>query len=182
MHIDEDICSHQSNKTNGLQRKKKESIDDYNLIEMLGKGSFGVVLLAEEKSTNKRYAIKVLQKRKIIQNYEQNIMAEKKVLILAAQHPFLVALHSSFQSRGHLFFVMEYVNGHNLLFHIRNDRFDEKRATFYAAEVTLALQFLHRHGVIHRDLKPDNVLLDQDGHCKLIDFGLSKVIHKNEHI
>lgn len=155
--------------------KKKQTIDDYNLGQVLGKGSFGTVVLAERKSTAELFAIKVIKKNNSQIDY---IMTEKRVSILAAQHPYLAALHSCFQTPDRYFFVMDYIDGNSLKFHIQRDRkFDEVRTAFHAAEVTLALQFLHSHGVIHRDLKLDNVLLDQDGHCKLVDFGMCKVIY-----
>lgn len=91
-------------------------------------------------------------------------------------HPFIVKLHYAFQTPERLYFVMDFLNGGELFFHLRRDvRFDESRSRFYAAEMILALGCLHSNGIIYRDLKPENVILDSEGHLKLTDFGLSKL-------
>lgn len=90
--------------------------------------------------------------------------------------PFIVKLHFAFQTRSKLYLIMDFVNGGELFYHLkRESRFSEERACFYAAECVLAVEHLHTHGIIYRDLKPENVLLDQEGHVKITDFGLSKL-------
>jgi serine/threonine protein kinase len=102
-------------------------------------------------------------------------MAERNVLRNNQHHPFLVSLHSSFQTKERLYFVLDYVNGGELFFHLQRERhFSEHRARFYSAEMASAIGYLHAQGVVYRDLKPENILLDAEGHLVLTDFGLCK--------
>uniref|UniRef100_A0A8C6PWW4 Serum/glucocorticoid regulated kinase 2a n=1 Tax=Nothobranchius furzeri TaxID=105023 RepID=A0A8C6PWW4_NOTFU len=106
---------------------------------------------------------------------QKNIMAERNVLLKSLKHPFLVRLHYSFQTAEKLYFVLDYVNGGELFFHLQRERcFSEPRARFYAAEVASAIGYLHSLNIVYRDLKPENILLDSQGHVVLTDFGLCK--------
>ncbi|KAK9278822.1 hypothetical protein L1049_028401 [Liquidambar formosana] len=156
--------------------KDRTSIDDFEIIKPISRGAFGRVFLAKKRTTGDLFAIKVLKKADMIRkNAVESILAERDILI-SVRNPFVVRFFYSFTCRDNLYLVMEYLNGGDLYSLLRNlGCLDEEVARVYIAEVVLALEYLHSLRVVHRDLKPDNLLIAHDGHIKLTDFGLSKV-------
>ncbi|CAA2974568.1 probable serine threonine kinase IREH1 [Olea europaea subsp. europaea] len=156
--------------------KDRTSIDDFEIIKPISRGAFGRVFLAKKRTTGDLFAIKVLKKADMIRkNAVESILAERDILI-SVRNPFVVRFFYSFTCRENLYLVMEYLNGGDLYSLLRNlGCLDEDIARVYIAEVVLALEYLHSLRVVHRDLKPDNLLIAHDGHIKLTDFGLSKV-------
>nr|XP_027194861.1 protein kinase C iota type-like [Dermatophagoides pteronyssinus] len=152
------------------------SLDDFELLRVIGRGSYAKVLMVELKQTQRIYAMKVIKKELVTDDEDIDwVQTEKHVFETASNYPFLVGLHSCFQTQSRLFFVIEFVRGGDLMFHMQQQRrLPEEHARFYAAEITLALNFLHERGIIYRDLKLDNVLLDHEGHIKLTDYGMCK--------
>ena len=154
------------------------SLKDFNLLKVVGRGAFGKVMMAQKKTgdnAGKIYAIKVLIKSDIvIKKQVENTIAERNILI-QMRHPFIVCLRYSFESKDKLYLVTDYYNGGAMFFHVRKNKgFDEERTKFYAAELMLAIAHLHEHGIIYRDMKLENILMDHRGHIALTDFGLSK--------
>lgn len=150
-------------------------LDSFKMIKVIGKGSFGKVFLVREIKTGEMFALKVLRKDNIIKrNQVEHTRTERSVLGYV-KHPFIVGLNMAFQSKDKLYFVLDYCAGGELFFHLgKLGKFPESRACFYAAEITLAISYVHELDIIYRDLKPENVLLDARGHVRLTDFGLSK--------
>ncbi|XP_071442036.1 RAC-beta serine/threonine-protein kinase B [Hetaerina americana] len=161
-----------SSKSSG---KRKVTLENFEFLKVLGKGTYGKVVLCREKATGHLYAIKILKKEVIIQKNEVAHTLTEKRVFQNTSHPFLISLKYSFQTADRLCFVMEYVNGGDLFFHLSRVRvFPEERTRFYGAEIISALGYLHSKGIIYRDLKLENLLLDKDGHIKIADFGLCK--------
>eukprot|EP01129_Flabellula_baltica_P002945 TRINITY_DN12817_c0_g1_i1.p1 TRINITY_DN12817_c0_g1~~TRINITY_DN12817_c0_g1_i1.p1 ORF type:complete len:452 (+),score=130.24 TRINITY_DN12817_c0_g1_i1:59-1357(+) len=157
--------------------KKVVGKEDFDLLAVIGRGSFGKVMQVREKKTNKVYAMKVMRKDAIIAKNQVAHTKDEKHILAKIQHPFIVRLNYAFQTSDKLYMIMDYINGGELFFHLKNEtRFPEERVKFYAAEIALALMHLHDHGIIYRDLKPENILLDHEGHIVITDFGLSKEV------
>lgn len=150
-------------------------VEDFELLQVVGKGSFGKVMQVKYKATGGIYAMKVLKKDELVKRKQvAHTKTERKVL-QTIDHPFIVSLRFAFQSDTKLYMILDYFSGGELFFHLkRNGRFDCERAKFYAAEITLGLGCLHANDIVYRDLKPENILLDDAGHIRLTDFGLSK--------
>ncbi|KAL0853758.1 hypothetical protein Bca101_058910 [Brassica carinata] len=171
---DDDVI--RSLRTSPVHMHDRISIDDFDELKEISRGAFGRVLLARKRTTGDLFAIKVLKKADMIRkNAVESILAERDILI-NVRNPFVVRFFYSFTSRENLYLVMEYLGGGDFYSLLKNiGCMDESNARVYIAEVILALEYLHSEGVVHRDLKPDNLLIAHDGHVKLTDFGLSKV-------
>ncbi|KAL4429689.1 hypothetical protein ABPG74_017098 [Tetrahymena malaccensis] len=161
--------------TSNLSDEEKIGPNSFIVHGLIGKGSFGEVYLVEKKDSQQLYAMKVLHKSKIMRhNLTRYALTERNVLSVT-KHPFIVRLNFAFQTQDKLFLILKYCPGGDLGEHLQKEkRFSEDRVRNYLAEITLALEHLHKKDVIFRDLKPDNIVLDHEGHAMLTDFGLSK--------
>ena len=158
------------------------SLDNFLTICVLGKGAFAKVLLVRRKDTGRLFAMKILNKKLVFErNQLKNVVTERAVLAQMNSCPFLVRFYHAFQTAKKLVFVLEYCPGGELLTLIhRQRRLTESQARFITCQIILALEALHKNGIIYRDLKPENVLICADGYVKVTDFGLSKTGVKND--
>jgi hypothetical protein len=151
-------------------------LNDFNLVGLLGEGGYGSVYLVKEKQTNEPYAVKIVKLK------PGALSRECIILLMMSKHPNIVDLKYSFIDNNRLCLVMSYVNGGNLKQVIERDELGLKDLVFLFAELVLAIEYVHSKGIIHRDVKPTNCMIGTDGHLKLADFGLSKIMNNSEFI
>ncbi|KAK8644986.1 hypothetical protein V6N13_118842 [Hibiscus sabdariffa] len=156
-------------------KRHKICVDDFHLLTIIGRGAFGEVRLCQEKKSGDIFAMKKLKKSEMLSRGQvEHVRAERNLLAEVASH-FIVKLYYSFQDAEYLYLIMEYLPGGDMMtLLMREDTLTETVARFYIAQSVLAIESIHKHNYIHRDIKPDNLLLDKNGHMKLSDFGLCK--------
>ena len=163
------------------EKEKDVKFEDFNIISVVGRGSFGKVCLVEYKNTGELYAMKSIKKDVLIDHEQiENTILEKKIL-QSVTHPFLCSLVFCFQTEDRIYFIMNFVRGGELFQHLKRFKiFDEEKVKFYAAQIGMALHYLHEKGIVYRDLKPENILMDEEGYLQLADFGMAKTLKTNE--
>ncbi|XP_042145481.1 cAMP-dependent protein kinase catalytic subunit 1 isoform X2 [Ixodes scapularis] len=151
------------------------TLDDFDRVKTLGTGSFGRVMLVQHKEKKDYYAMKILDKQKVVKLKQVEHTLNEKRILQAVDFPFLVRLAYHFKDNSNLYMVLEYVLGGEMFSHLRKSgRFSEPHARFYGAQIVLAFQYLHSLDLIYRDLKPENLLIDHTGYIKVTDFGFAK--------
>ncbi|KAK0938917.1 cAMP-dependent protein kinase catalytic subunit [Friedmanniomyces endolithicus] len=159
------------------ETKGKYTLTDFQISRTLGTGSFGRVHLVQSKHNQRFYAVKVLKKQQVVKMKQVEHTNDERRMLQRCRHPFLITLWGTWQDSKNLYMVMDFIEGGELFSLLRkSQRFPNPVAKFYAAEVTLAIDYLHSMNIIYRDLKPENLLLDRHGHVKITDFGFAKEV------
>ena len=156
---------------------RAQTLHDFAIDRTLGTGSFGRVLLVQEKGSSEYRACKIISKDRVIKTRQVEHTTNEKNILYAISFPFIVKLFDYFQDTKSLYFVLEFVNGGEMFTHIQKQkkhRFDEDQTRFFAAETVLAFEYLHNLDIVFRDLKPENMLIDYRGHIRVTDFGFAK--------
>lgn len=165
--------------------QRNVSLRDFEILAQVGKGASGRVFLVRDRQTGERLALKVIEKSSVYENDDayRHALDERLVLEMACDHPFILNLRYAFQTNNRLYLVTEYCDGGDLFDYLkkRGKPFREAEGRRIAGEILLALEYIHSLGVVYRDLKLENVLLDLDGHIRIADFGLSKLLGKRRH-
>lgn len=155
-------------------------MEDFRLLKIVGKGTFGKVFMCEHIPTQKVYAMKCIRKDVVLENDSiQSLKLEKEILYNIV-HPFIVGMDYVFQNAQRIFFIMDFIEGGELFRHlVKIRRFPEDQVRFMIAQIAIALGHLHEKDIVYRDLKPENVLFNKDGYLLLADFGLATKVSKN---
>ncbi|XP_076926326.1 serine/threonine-protein kinase AtPK2/AtPK19-like [Bidens hawaiensis] len=162
------------------EKVQSVGIEDFEIMKVVGQGAFGKVYQVRKKDNMEIYAMKVVRKDKIVEKNHAEYMKAERDILTKIDHPFIVQLRYSFQTKYRLYLVLDFVNGGHLFFQLyHHGLFREDLARIYTAEMVSAVSHLHANGIMHRDLKPENILLDVDGHALLTDFGLAKEFDEN---
>lgn len=165
------------------KKNRKLTFKDFDMISYLGKGSFGKVFVARKKQTTELYAMKLIPKNLLKTDYSIKSLFTERNILAKSNHPFIVKLRFSFQNQKYVALVMDYMKGGPLSKYLdakKNRRFDVETARYYSAQVLLALEHMHNTlEAVYRDLKPQNILVDENGNIKITDFGLSKSSFKS---
>ncbi|XP_058402694.1 serine/threonine-protein kinase 32B isoform X1 [Diceros bicornis minor] len=172
---------HHSHKPPVFDENEEVNFDHFQILRAIGKGSFGKVCIVQKRDTKKMYAMKYMNKQKCIERDEvRNVFRELQIM-QGLEHPFLVNLWYSFQDEEDMFMVVDLLLGGDLRYHLQqNVRFTEATVKLYICELALALEYLQRYHILHRDIKPDNILLDEHGHVHVTDFNIATIVKGTE--
>jgi len=158
---------------------RKMKLEDYEIGRTLGKGGFGKVKIAKNKKTGKYFALKLLNKGDIIKSQQVDHVYNENFVHSQINHPFIVHFEGLAQDSKYLYLVLELINGGELFTYLRSvETFPTEQAKFYGATVASCFEYLHGKNIIFRDLKPENLLIGNDGYLKLTDFGFAKVLNE----